>query len=101
MAADGHHSSDAASDVEKTIALTADSHQDTSGESTNVDSIVESTVTHDAEENAPKSPEGDATPNKLDRVPSQAQKLGKKKIAVIMVALCVCERWKKDAAIAT
>ena len=26
----------------------------------------------------------------LDRVPSQAQKLGKKKIVVVMTALCVC-----------
>lgn len=39
--------------------------------------------------------EDDAAPdtsneNQLDRVPSQAQKLGKKKIAVVMGALCVC-----------
>jgi hypothetical protein len=33
------------------------------------------------------------TGNPLDRVPSQAQKLGKKKIAVVMGALCVCSLW--------
>ena len=33
------------------------------------------------------------TGNPLDRVPSQAQRLGKKKIAVVMGALCVCSFW--------
>jgi hypothetical protein len=42
-----------------------------------------------SEDDAPATePEGDA----LDRIPSQAQKLGKKKIIIIMTALCVSGR---------
>ncbi|KAJ9271524.1 hypothetical protein DTO212C5_2316 [Paecilomyces variotii] len=90
MTADAHHSSsDAVADVEKTVQPTVDSHPDTSGDFTNVESIVDTKVDGDAEGDAPRAPEEDAAPNKLDRVPSQAQKLGKKKITLIMVALCL------------
>lgn len=40
--------------------------------------------------NAAAALERKETGASLDRVPSQAQKLGKKKIFVVMAALCVC-----------
>lgn len=50
---------------------------------------------HSSEERHPDESNGDGTMEKvatgasLGRVPSQAQKLGKKKIVVVMAALCV------------
>lgn len=100
MTANAHHNSDdAVADVEKTVQPTVDSHPDTSGDFTNVESIVDTKVDGDAEGDAPRAPEEDAAPNKLDRVPSQAQKLGKKKITLIMVALCVRDHLGKCAVI--
>ena len=42
------------------------------------------------EQNGEAAGEKDATGAALDRTPSQAQKLGKKNIAIVMTALCVC-----------
>lgn len=98
MAADARHSSDAVTDVEKTVQPTVDSHHDTSGDSTNFEPVVDTKADQDVEGDAPQTPEDDAAPNKLDRVPSQAHKLGKKKITLIMVALCVCDYLKTCAA---
>lgn len=48
---------------------------------------------HNEDEASPESDGHDdknATGAELNRVPSQAQKLGKKKVAIVMIALCVC-----------
>jgi hypothetical protein len=51
---------------------------------------TDATETNDDVAAAKDTSEGGGDGNPLDRVPSQAQKLGGKKIAVVMGALCVC-----------
>lgn len=87
-------SSESASEQEKFPSPQKKSSLEDSDKSTNMENFTldEKANPVRSEDDALAAEPEDLTGDPLDRIPSQAQKLGKKKIIIIMIGLCVSNR---------